>query len=91
MKKSVEEMVAELKESGFTFERAANDAWNMYDSISSRTFTQYVSEKFWLTLNTENFSLEEWKIDQIGEYEVAFTYEDIEAWLPVHVTQVKAK
>lgn len=89
MKKSVGEMVTELKESWFVFKRAANDAGNMYDSISTRTFMQYVSEKFGLTLNTENFALEEGKIDQIGEYEVAFTYEDIEAQLPVHVQQIK--
>lgn len=89
MKKSVEEMIATVKEAGIIFERAANDAWNMYDSISTRTLTTYASEQFGLTLNTENFSIEEWKIDQIGEYEVWFTYEDINTTLPVHVQQTK--
>jgi ribosomal protein L9 len=85
MKKSVEEMITALKESGFTFSRAANDAGSMYDSISTRTFTQYASENFGLTLNTENFTITEGKIDQLGEYEVEFTYEDINVMLPVKV------
>lgn len=89
MKKSVEEMIVKLKETGFVFQKAANDAWNMYDSISSRTLTQYVNEKFWLTLNTENFVLEEGKIEQIGEYEVKFTYEDIATSLPVNIQQIR--
>ena len=88
MKKSVEEMVAELKEKGFVFKKAANDAGNMYDSISSRTFTQYVNEHYGLTINTENFDITEGKFDQIGEYEVAFIYEDIDTTLPVHIHQI---
>ena len=89
MKKSVEEMIAALKESGFNFSRAANDAGSMYDSISTRTFTQYASEKFGLTLNTENFVLSEGKIDQLGEYEVEFIYEDINTTLPINVTRAE--
>lgn len=88
MKKSVEEMIQQLKDTGFKFTKAANDAGSMYDSISSRSFMKYASQKFGLTLNTENFVLEEGKIDQIGEYTVQFNYEDIATDLPVHVTKI---
>jgi ribosomal protein L9 len=69
---------------GLTFYKQATDTDSLYDSISEGDIAQHIHVEHKVHLEKKHFSLEN-KIESLGEYTVAFTYEDIAQQFPVHV------
>jgi ribosomal protein L9 len=66
------------------FEKQATEDGKLYDSIGTKTLVNYLMTNYQIVVATDSFTMEE-KIDALGEYEIPFTYEEIEASIPVKV------
>jgi len=82
---SVKNMIDEVtKSNGITFTKAVTETWGLYDSISSKTIASYIEDTYNIRLWASNFDMEE-KIETLGEFEIAFTYEDLSSTFQLHV------
>ena len=82
---SVAHMIEEVSKANWiTFVKAITETWGLYDSITSKSIAAHIEATYNVSVSAEHYGIEQ-KIEALGEYEVAFSYDDITATFPVNV------